>query len=188
MRTSGPATAARVRFTLKGDYSMNTNRIRYLLLVSILALAASALSPAPSLTSQSDAAFHGTIRGVVWQDYCAFDCAAGSSLRAGNGSVDIAEARLYGIRIGLSSGKCSGGRKPSQFTRTDRSGAYKFTGLSRGTYCLTLNAKQSNSAFHKPGQWTSPVRGLKKVVIRYSVTFSASSNLRQVNFGWNILN
>jgi hypothetical protein len=165
---------------------MNANKRRFLLIVSVLALAVSAMSPAPITAASSDTAFHGTIRGVVWQDYCAANCAAGSSLRAGNGRVDIAEARLYGIRIGLSSGKCSGGRQPSQFTRTDRSGAYKFTNLSRGTYCLTLNAKQSNSAFHKPGQWTSPIKGLKKVVIRYTVTFSATSNIRQVNFGWNV--
>jgi hypothetical protein len=165
---------------------MNTNRIRYLLILSVLALTVSAMSPAPIYAYQSDTAFQGTIRGVIWQDYCGGNCAAGSSLRAGNGVPDIAEARLYGIRIGLSSGKCKDGRQPSQFTRTDRSGAFKFINLSRGTYCLTLNAKQSSSAFHKPGHWTSPVKGLKKPVIRYTVIFSASGNLRNENFGWNI--
>jgi hypothetical protein len=160
--------------------------IRSLLFVCALPLTVSAWSPAPTFAAQSTSAFKGTIRGVVWQDYCGSDCTAGSSLRAGNGSADIAEARLYGIRVGLSRGRCAGSRQPSQVTRTDRSGAYKFTNLSRGTYCITLNAKQSNSAFHKPGYWTNPIPGLNKLVIRYSVTLSGSNIIRQVNFGWNI--
>jgi hypothetical protein len=40
------------------------------------------------------ATMSGSISGVVWQDYCAFDCDAGSSLKRGNGIVNPAERRL----------------------------------------------------------------------------------------------
>jgi hypothetical protein len=157
-------------------------KIFFILICLALTLASAAWSPAPLVKAAPLGSGPYSIGGVVWQDFCAHDCAAGSSLRADNGVPDIAERRLYGMRIGLNRGRCSA--KPAQFTRSDLSGSYTFSGLIAGTYCLTLNAKQSNRAFPKPGLWTSPVYHLSRVVIRYSITVGPTRPHPRVNFGW----
>jgi hypothetical protein len=125
-----------------------------------------------------------SLTGIVWQDFCAFDCFAGSSLRAGNGVVDLAERRQAGIKVGLSRGVC-GERKIKFTARTNSVGRYRFNGLSAGTYCLSVNARQSKKAFPKPGAWTSPGGGGSALLMRYTVIVPSSGSDPQVNFGWN---
>lgn len=126
-----------------------------------------------------------SLSGIVWQDFCAFDCFAGSSLRAGNGVVDLAERRQAGIKVGLARGVC-GERKIKYTARTNSLGRYRFNGLSAGTYCLSVNARQSKKAFPKPGAWTSPGGGGSALLMRYTVIVPATGSDPQVNFGWNV--
>ncbi len=161
---------------------------RYVSLMVMVVLLASLWmmggSTAAAASDTANAAAGGrSISGVVWQDYCESDCTAGSSLRRGNGSPDEAEKRLDGITVRLGNGRCGVSRTLST-TTTDSSGSYSFSGLSAGTYCVSVNSRQSNSAFPKPGVWTRPMGRSAWYIASYTVHLS-SFNRSGLNFGWD---
>jgi hypothetical protein len=127
-----------------------------------------------------------TVSGVVWQDYCVSDCTAGSSLRAGNGVPDEAELRLAGVTVGLGNGWCRWSH-PVRFTTTNTAGQYSFGGLSNGVYCVTVESRQSNTKFPKPGVWTRPSGRSPWHIASYSVVLHGSGR-GYLNFGWLTLN
>ncbi|MCW5854020.1 MAG: hypothetical protein KIT87_28390, partial [Anaerolineae bacterium] len=45
-------------------------------------------SASTALASEPEAYAGASLSGIVWQDYCASNCTAGSSLRRGNGQPD----------------------------------------------------------------------------------------------------
>ena len=95
------------------------------------------------------------ISGVVGWDWCPNNCTAGSSLRAGNGVPNEAEPVQAGVKVGLGYGWCRYSHVV-RYTTTDSNGQYTFSGLPAGTYCVTVNNKQSNTKFPKPGVWSRP--------------------------------
>lgn len=148
------------------------------LLVGLFAAA----SAAPVLAEGPVAAVVRTISGVVWQDYCETDCTAGSSLRRGNGVPDEAEKRLAGATVWLGVGACRYSRA-IWHTTTDSLGRYSFSSLGRGTYCVMVNSRQSNTAFPKPGVWTRPSGRSSWYIASYTVYGPGSR--AGLNFGWD---
>ncbi|MEJ2606677.1 MAG: choice-of-anchor Q domain-containing protein [Anaerolineales bacterium] len=78
--------------------------------------------PTPTATSPPA---NGSISGVVFQD--------GNS----NGNQDINDAGMSGVTVYLGQGACSSSGYQSQVT--SGSGAFNFTNLPAGTYCLSVN-------------------------------------------------
>jgi|GEM_PF-6774669 len=164
--------------------------MRRRLMVSLIVLAALLLANVPTADAfwpvppPVAARARYTISGVVWQDYCLTDCTAGSSLRRGNGVPDEAEVRLAGVTVGLGKGICRGGRA-TRFTTTDSQGRYSFGGLTNGVYCVTVNSRQSNTAFPKPGVWTRPSGRSSWYIASYTVIIHGASR-GNLNFGWDL--
>ena len=165
---------------------MRSNRYVSLMVMAVLlaTLCMSAGSSAAAASDTANAAAGGrSISGVVWQDYCESDCTAGSSLRRGNGSPDEAEKRLDGITVRLGRNRCGISRTLST-TTTDSSGNYTFSSLSAGLYCVSVNSRQSDSAFPKPGVWTRPAGRSSWYIASYTVHVS-SFNRSGLDFGWD---
>ena len=156
-------------------------RIAFVLLIvatmlTVPAARTSAAAPAPSGGR--------SVSGTVWQDYCVSDCTAGSSLRRGNGVPDEAEVRLAGVLVRLGRGACRYTRA-YRTTTTNSEGQYTFSGLAAGTYCVSVNSRQSDTAFPKPGVWTRPAGRSSWYVASYTVRVGPSRT--GLNFGWDIL-
>ena len=126
----------------------------------------------------------GSISGVVWQDYCASDCDAGSSLKRGNGIANPAERRLANIKVNLSKGKC-GENRNAVTKKTNRKGFYRFTNLKNGFYCVAVTARQSNTAFKKPGYWSRPASSAARPVATYTIKITGQAEVVNTSFGWN---
>ncbi|MCW5849219.1 MAG: hypothetical protein KIT87_03980 [Anaerolineae bacterium] len=141
-------------------------------------------SASTALASEPEAYAGASLSGIVWQDYCASNCTAGSSLRRGNGQPDEAEVRLAGLQVGLSRGSCWYSW-PTRFTTTDSQGRYSFSGLAAGTYCVTVNSRQSATAFPKPGVWTRPSGRSPWYIASYTVVLGPASSRSGLNFGWD---
>jgi hypothetical protein len=130
------------------------------------------------------AARSGSISGVVWQDYCGGDCEAGSSLKRGNGIVNNAERKLANIKVSLSKGKC-GENRAKLTKKTNTNGFYRFTNLKNGFYCVSVDSRQSNTAFKKPGYWTRPATSGSKPMARYTIEITGPTEKVNTSFGWN---
>jgi len=161
-----------------------------LLAVSLAAAALLVLLAAATVSADTPAAGPGalaawgyTLSGTVWQDYCVSDCTAGSSLRRGNGTPDEAEKRLAGVTVGLAYGSCRYSR-PYRYTTTNSLGKFSFSGLGNGTYCVTVNSRQSNTAFPKPGVWTRPSGRSPWYVASYTVRVWGAGR-GGLDFGWD---
>ena len=162
------------------------NRRMLLCVVALGALVFAALlffgGAAPVSAEGPDSTVARSISGVVWQDYCVTDCTAGSGLRRGNGVPNEAEKRLAGVQVGLAYGICRGSHV-FRYTTTDSQGRYLFTSLGAGTYCVTVNSRQSNTAFPKPGVWTRPSGRSPWYIASYTVFGPWSRS--GLNFGWD---
>ena len=157
----------------------------FFVLFAAALLAAFAMALASGTPAQAKKSTGLTLSGVVWQDFCAADCFAGSSLRAGNGVIDLAERRQEHIKVKLNAGPC-GSHGSTQVVQTNGQGRYTFTGLSSGIYCLRVNARQSTSAFPRPGYWSSPIGSAPGLVVQKQVNVKANGSTVGPNFGWNL--
>ncbi|MBP1693088.1 MAG: hypothetical protein H6Q37_971 [Chloroflexi bacterium] len=127
----------------------------------------------------------GSVSGIVWQDFCKSDCVAGSSLKRGNAIVNDAERRLSSITVTLAKGKCSERRPANKMAITNKRGFYIFSDLRPGFYCVSINSRQSSTAFPKPGYWTRPAASGTNSIAQYSIKINGPSNLVNKSFGWN---
>ncbi len=151
---------------------------------AVPAAQASAVAPTARVSAAAPAPSSGrSLSGIVWQDFCLSDCTAGSSLRRGNGTPDEAEVRLSGVLVRLGRGACRYTRA-YRTTTTNAEGRYSFSGLAAGTYCVSVNSRQSNTAFPKPGVWTRPAGRSSWYVASYTVY--AGKSRSGLNFGWDL--
>ena len=127
----------------------------------------------------------GSVSGIVWQDFCKTDCVAGSSLKRGNALVNDAEKRLSGIKVELAKGKCSERRPARRTTTTNKRGYYIFLDLQPGFYCISVNSRQSGTAFPKPGYWTRPAASSSNPIAQYTIKMNGATDLVNKSFGWN---
>jgi hypothetical protein len=123
------------------------------------------------------------ISGVVWWDWCPNNCTAGSGLRAGNGYPNEAEPVQAGVKVGLGYGTCRYSHVV-KYTTTDSNGQYSFSGLPAGTYCITVNSRQSNTKFPKPGVWSRPSGMSPWYIASYTVNLTTRTTWGGLNFGW----
>jgi hypothetical protein len=153
-----------------------------LLTLTAATASADAPTPTPVVTTETLVLGH-SLSGMVWQDYCETDCTAGSGLRRGNGLPDEAEKRLAGVTVGLGYGYCRYSHVV-RTTTTNALGEYKFSGLANGTYCVTVNSRQSNTAFPKPGVWTRPSGRSPWYIASYTVRIWGASR-GYLYFAWD---
>ncbi len=137
-----------------------------------------------------------SIQGWVWHDLCAawggvIDPAtvappgcrsdAPGGYRA-NGVFEAGEPGLGGIVLLLGGGLCPSGPLAQTTTRPD--GSYRFSGLSAGPYCVTLDpASPPNAPILLSGGWTYPlpVDGVTSI----SVVLPSEEVSQELNFGWD---
>ena len=138
----------------------------------------------------------GSINGWVWHDECViFEGEGGSPDNLNPGCIEDAggvhadglktanEQPIGGVKVTLGLGACpSIGLAEMTTLVTDLS--YSFTGLSAGTYCVSIDPTQgSNDQILLPGNWTYPavIYGPASMTI----VLKDGENKFDVNFGWD---
>jgi len=135
----------------------------------------------------------GSIGGVVWHDECATPwgdppatppegCVVlpdGGYLA--NGVLEAGEPGLAGVVVALGAGACPSTGLATTTAAAD--GSYLFSGLSAGTYCVSVDALDStNETILIPGGWTNPpAEGLASV----TVSLAPGEDNLGVSFGWD---
>lgn len=159
--------------------------VRGMFVLFILTLLLSSVEVRWSQAAESAKKVSASVSGVVWQDVCLRDCDAGSSLKAGNGRANPAEPRISGVRVGLAKGKCRD-KQPFQTVMSNSRGFYKFSNLTEGYYCVTVDSRQNQAKFRQPGYWSRPKESANLRVARYQIHVTESVNFVNVSFGWNL--
>jgi hypothetical protein len=138
-----------------------------------------------------------SIQGHVWHDLCAIGGAEGGGAitpSAGcvrtsdggyqaNGLFETDEPGIGGVSVQLGVGTCPASGLAA--TTTDTSGAYAFTGLAAGTYCVSVDALIPANASLLPGSWTFPALYAKSTIASYTITLASDEQKTDVNFGWD---
>jgi len=141
-----------------------------------------AAPPTPELVGAS-------ITGLVWADTCQLnsDASPGSNCVAAanggyhaDGAFNPTEPRLAGVQVTLKAGECAPDTPPMAVATTDTGGAYLFTGLAAGTYCVAIDpASAQNLPVLQPGNFTYPGEN------QGNVTLTLQKNDYQTSdFGW----
>lgn len=138
------------------------------------------------------------ISGKVWHDLCAVGGGhAGAPLTPSAGCVSDdaggyradgvlqgAEPGIEGVRVVLGRGACPAAGLATTATSAD--GTYTFSGLSAGTYCVSIAAlADENAPILIPGAWTAPLVADNTGIARRTVIVATSEVLSDVNFGWD---
>ena len=171
---------------LTRETAMFTRRdIRILMFFFVLTILLAAVGVRESKAVGSTKKITASVSGVIWQDYCLRDCDAGSSLKRGNGRANPAEPRIAGVQVGLAKGKCRG-KSPTQTIRSNSRGFYRFSNLSEGYYCVTVDSRQNQVKFQQPGYWSRPKESANLRIAQYQIKVIQSTNFVNISFGWNI--
>lgn len=158
-------------------------------------LAVDNLSPGePTLAPADNAA----ISGRVWHDLCAIaggEAGAPATPSKGctenaqntyqaNGLLEADEPGIAGITVSLMRGACPVSGFPSESVATaltDEDGAYSFTSLPDGEYCVFVDLGGPNENLLLPGWWTFPIPDGGKATLQLAPGETKSD----VNFGWD---
>jgi len=142
-------------------------------------------------------AIPAAISGTVFHDLCGIPdlgplpnplpagCVddGGGSAEA-NGIFEPGEPGIADIVVRLGSGACPATNLSS--IPTNSNGEYFLTGLSPGTYCVSVNALADNNDLHLiPGGWTAPIGGISAEIASWTVTVTGSESLDSIDFGWD---
>ena len=134
----------------------------------------------------------GNLSGVVWLDYCSppqgggspdgecvFDAVNGYE---GDGIRQPDEDGIADITISLHSDSCSGTKLEEAVT--NGIGAYQFTGIVAGRYCVLLDPlSPDNGGYLIPGGATYPRRG--ESIPSYIFDLAAGASRTDLDFGWD---
>ncbi|MFL7837502.1 MAG: NBR1-Ig-like domain-containing protein [Candidatus Promineifilaceae bacterium] len=134
-----------------------------------------------------------SISGLVWHDSCANNAVEDTTPPAGcvltEENLFLADGELgdedgiAGVEIGLGAGECPATALDS--TRTDEQGAFTFSDLSAGTYCLFIDmTRLQNQSILGAGSWTAPDGGDPQ----FTITLGEGQDQDGFNFGWDFLN
>jgi hypothetical protein len=177
---------------------MNAKTIlRGIKITMILMLLITACSPLAVVQPTATTQALGSINGWVWHDQCViFEGEGGSPDNLNPGCIEDAggvhadgvktanELPIGGVKISLGLGACpSTGLAETTTVATDLS--YSFTGLSAGTYCVSIDPLQEqNKAPLLPGNWTYPSLTYDGPAST-TIMLKAGENKFDVNFGWD---
>lgn len=141
-----------------------------------------------------------SISGRVWHDLCTVTgsqpgdeaaptgcvVSAATSLYVADGLSDADEPGIQGVTITLYPGDCSAAAPASaQTTTTDADGAYSFTDLEPGSYCVLLDTEsEENSLALEEGELTFPVDG-DTVQNSVAVELGEGGGVTDVDFGYD---
>jgi len=146
-------------------------------------------TPEPSVTP---VILDGSISGIVWEDLCE-NHDQGGGVPAGcvvsgngmdyiaNGILDTGEIGIPSIQVYLGLGVC-----PSEgfaITASDGLGKFNFSGLSAGTYCVTVKDPAGTQ-----GVWTYPKSDLGEGFGYITITIQNNDKVENVNFGRDYIN
>jgi hypothetical protein len=111
-----------------------------------------------------------SITGWLWDDANA------------DGMIQPEETYIAGVIVKLFRGACVGDDIPQQLqAETDNDGKFTFNGLQPGTYCLFIDATESNNAtILQNGNWTFP----DFEIGYHELTLLEGELVTPVNFGW----
>jgi hypothetical protein len=138
-----------------------------------------------------------SVSGLVWHDLCAVGggeggaalvpsagCVAFENTYRANGALEFNEPGLSGVRVRLGPGNCLSGGLAE--TTTDSNGNYSFSGLEPGTYCISVDALDTqNNPILVPGAWTYPALGAGMATTSAAVQLNTGENKTGLNFGWD---
>ena len=140
--------------------------------------------PAVGLAAGDAAGGAATISGRVWLDRCpptGERCIPllGGHFR-GDGFAQAGEPGLSGVTVTLTA-RCED--EPIAQTITDATGAYAFTGLETGFFCVTIDPRDPLNAALAPGRWTAPLSARLDAPIDRWVLIGAGHTAAGVDFG-----
>ena len=132
-----------------------------------------------------------SIQGRVWHDLCAIaggeggepavpsvGCIEDAGSYMADGLLTPEEPGIEGVEVQLRASTCDGELVGSIFTNTD--GAYAFSQLAAGTYCVLVDALANpNSSILIPGEWTSVAKGSALIEL------AEGQSVPALNFGWD---
>jgi hypothetical protein len=137
------------------------------------------------------------LSGVVWKDDCSpvaegqagpSDCVPNDQAAAGQSADGIrqpSETGIEGVAVRLGTGACPAFGLAT--ATTDPSGAFGFSDLTPGTYCVSIDAGQSeNAAPLDGGGWTHPEGQMGSSVASQTVTLGEGGTVDSVDFGWDV--
>jgi hypothetical protein len=154
--------------------------------------------PQPTATAEEEptsttAPETASISGLVWHDSCANIAVEDAEIPAGcvltedniflaDGQVGDEEG-IEDIEVSIGEGECPATAVES--TRTDEAGAFIFSDLDDGTYCLFVDMTLlQNQSVLGAGSWTAPAGDQPQI----TVMVEDSQNQDGFNFGWDFLN
>jgi hypothetical protein len=157
-------------------------------------------TPFPGGTSQVSTTPGGSstfIEGSIWHDLCASEAAGQAEIGStppgciwvGNMGAFAADAirqagepGIGGVMVELGPGACPSLGLATTFTAGD--GSYTFSGISPGTYCVSVDpGLGENASILAPGQWSSPDRTTGRIQV--SVSVGSDEGTRGVDLGWD---
>jgi hypothetical protein len=180
-----------------------------LILPTLILLAASACQGAtpggttPVASQSADSTPAGfvlaSIEGNVWHDLCDSGADGEPALTQtppgcvqedsalfryhADGVRQPAEPGLAGVTLSLAAGACPGG-DVLQDVISDTNGAYRFSGLNAGAYCVSIDpSSTANEALFVPGEWTHPQ--VQEGGAALDVNLHAGESMAGVDFGWD---
>ncbi len=130
-----------------------------------------------------------TIAGLVWHDVCAVPegevsetppgCVENDNGYSANGILEAGETGIAGVYVTLGEGACPSEGLAEAVTNDD--GAYVFSDLESGTYCVTIDTlRPENLALLVPGAWRAPNDDGE-----LTVTLTSGESKLNANFGWD---
>jgi hypothetical protein len=142
----------------------------------------------------------GEVGGKIWHDLCALagldssgpivpglGCIHSSATDSGylaNGQYEIGEPGIPGMEATLGLGVCPSSGLATELT--DGEGNFTFSGLSAGTYCISIDPlKEPNKTILGAGYWSSPSEAISRNTASYTVTLREGEARRDLNFGWD---
>lgn len=170
----------------------------HLLIFSGILLAACAPSVAPvseptPVAISTIPANTASISGTIWHDLCAPTngeqpsarcvASADSGVKA-NGVHDAGEPGLTGVLVSLGFGACDRVTNDLE-TSTNQDGAYEFTNLPAGVYCVMVDPLRSENAQLLPGAWTFPTVSAGTSIGAISVNLAGNEQKSGIDFGWD---
>lgn len=136
------------------------------------------------------------LSGTVWHDLCAVpdgplpDPIPAGCIELGGGAIgangirEEGEPGIGNIVVRLGTGACPATDLGAVLTNAN--GEYHFLGLEPGTYCISIEALDTNNlAILIPGGWTAPSDGISDSLVSRTVALEAGTPLTDLDFGWD---